>query len=84
MILHILTDDKFADYAIRQFSAPEMQSEFICLDTAGRMNLVELRNEVRVMSPFDKKFAAFLDENLSKYSAIILHGMHWGMWQKVI
>lgn len=84
MILHILTDDKFADYAIRQFSAPEIQSEFICLDTAGRMNLVELRNEVRVMSPFDKKFAAFLDENLSKYSAIILHGMHWGMWQKVI
>lgn len=84
MILHFLTDDKFADYAIRQFSAPEMQSEFVCLNTAGRMNLVELRNEVRVMWPYSEEFAAFLDENLSKYSAIILHGMHWGGWQKVI
>ena len=84
MILHILTDDKFADYAIRQFSAPEMESEFICLNTAGRMNLVELRNKVQVMSPHSEEFAAFLDENLSKYSAIILHGMHWGMWQKMI
>ena len=84
MILHILTDDKFADYAIRQFSTPEMQSEFVCLNTAGRMNLVELRNEVRVMSPYSEEFAIFLEENLSKYSAILLHGMHWGMWQKVI
>lgn len=84
MILHFLTDDKFADYAIRQFSTPEMQSEFICLDTARRMNLVELRNEVHVMWPYGGEFAAFLDNNLSKYSAIILHGMHWGGWQKEI
>lgn len=84
MILHFLTDDKFADYAIRQFSAPEMQSEFVCMNTAGRMSLVELQNEVRVMSPYGAEFAAFLDESLSKYSAIILHGMHWGMWQKII
>lgn len=84
MILHFLTDDKFADYAIKQFSAPEMQSEFVCLNTAGRMNLVELRDKIRVMHPFGEEFAAFLDENLSKYTAIILHGMHWGMWQKEI
>lgn len=84
MILHFLTDDKFADYAIAQFSAPEMQSEFVCLNTAGRMNLVELQDEVRVMSPHSEQFATFLEGELKKYSAIILHGMHWGWWQKEI
>lgn len=84
MILHFLTDDKFADYAIMQFSAPEMQSEFVCLNTAGRMNLVELQDEVRVMSPHSEQFATFLEGELKKYSAIILHGMHWGWWQKEI
>lgn len=84
MILHFLTDDKFADYAITQFSAPEMQSEFICLNTAGRMDLVKLRERAQVICPYSIEFRAFLDEYLGKYSAIILHGMHWGWWQKEI
>ena len=84
MILHFLTDDKFADYAIRQFSAPEMQSEFVCLNTAGRMNLVELRDKIRVMSPYSDEFVSFVEKNLNKYAAIVLHGMHWGSWQKEI
>ena len=84
MILHFLTDDKFADYAIKQFSAPEMHSDFICLDTAGRMDLVELRSQVRVMYPYSDAFVSFLKENLGKYDGIVLHGMCWGQWQKII
>lgn len=84
MILHFLTDDKFADYAIAQFSAPEMQSEFICLNTAGRMDLVKLRNRTQAIWPYSSEFRSFLDENLGKYSAIVLHGMHWGGWQRHI
>lgn len=84
MILHFLTDDKFADYAIAQFSAPEMQSEFICLNTAGRMDLVKLRERAQVIWPYSIEFRTFLDENLGKYSAIVLHGMYWGWWQKEI
>lgn len=84
MILHFLTDDKFADYAIAQFGTPEMQSEFVCLNTAGRMDLVKLRDRTQVIWPYSEEFRTFLDESLGKYSAIILHGMYWGWWQKEI
>lgn len=84
MILHFLTDDKFADYAITQFSDPEMQSEFVCLNTAGRMDLVKLRDRTQVIWPYSEEFRTFLDESLGKYNAIILHGMHWGWWQRWI
>lgn len=84
MILHFLTDDKFADYAIKQFSSPEMQSEFVCLNTEGALDLVKMRDSARVFRPYSREFASFLDDNLGKYTAIVLHGMHWGRWQKEI
>lgn len=84
MILHFVTDEKFTDYVICQFSAPEMQSEFVCLNTANRMYMVNLCDTMRVMSPYSKDFKLFLDTELNKYNAIVLHGMHWGNWQNVI
>ena len=84
MVLHFVTDEKFTDYAIAQFSAPDMHSDIVCLNTSDHMNLVTLRQHVRVMCPYTKEFLEFLDKNLSKYAAIVLHGMHWGPWQNVI
>lgn len=80
MILHFLTDDKFADYAVKQFREVNSDSEFICLDTMGCMNLVRSKDTISVMRPLSKEFIAKLDD-LGKYNAIILHGMHWGKWQ---
>jgi len=84
MVLHFVTDEKFTDYAIAQFSAPDMHSDIVCLNTSDHMNLVTLRQHVRVMCPYTREFMDFLDKNLSKYAAIVLHGMHWGPWQNVI
>jgi len=84
MILHILTDDKFADYAIKQFAKPEMNSDFVCFNTAGRINLVELKDAIEIVDPYNEDFISYLDDNLCKYSAIVFHGMHWGSWQSII
>lgn len=84
MILHFLTDEKFTDYAVAQFSAPEMCSDFVCLNIMGNMSIVACRDSLPVFNPFSPEFAQFLDDNLNKYSAIMLHGMHWGSWQSQI
>lgn len=83
MILHFLTDDKFADYAVKQFREVNSDSEFICLNTMGCMDLVRSKDTISVMRPLSKEFNAILDD-LGKYNAIILHGMHWGTWQEPI
>ncbi len=84
MILHFLTDDKFADYAIEQFSGEDMCSDFVCLNTEGNMKVVAHRDKVPVMYPYTQEFVDFLDNKLGKYNAIVLHGMLWGIWQRWI
>lgn len=84
MILHFITDEIFSDYVISQFSSPEMCSEVVCLNASGKMQLVEQRASVRLMSPYSQNFLTFLDTELGKYKAIVLHGMHWGQWQRWI
>ena len=83
MILHFLTDEKFSDYVVQQFSAPEMKSDFVCLNTSGDMDYVKMRDQILVMSPYTEGFSRFL-EHMGDYSAIVLHGMHWGPWQSYI
>lgn len=83
MILHLLTDDKFADYAIMQFSAPEMQSKFVLIPSNNAMNLVKHIDQCKVIKPFSPELEALLDR-LGQYTGIILHGMFWGRWQQPI
>lgn len=84
MILHLVTDEKFTDYAIKQFSAPEMESEFVLIPsnyTPG--NDVVEKEKCRIVKQRSPEFKELLS-HLGDYSAIVLHGMHWGGWQTPI
>jgi len=82
-ILHIITDEQFTDYVIRQFLAPEMNSEFVLIPCNHEDWSVELKDRCRVVLRGSKEFACLLEE-LGHYSAILFHGMFWGKWQTSI
>lgn len=73
MILHFLTDDKFADYAIRQFCSPEMCSEFVLM-AYGDIHYVKCLDNVCVLHPSSKGFESLISR-LGQYNAIVLHGL---------
>jgi len=83
MILHLLTDEKFSDYAIEQFSAPEMKSEFVLILSFGNLEMVSLRSKCRIIQQNSEDFNKLL-ESLPVYDAIILHGMCWSNWETQI
>ena len=64
MILHLLTDEKFTDYAIKQFSAPEMKSEFVLIPTNGMMNHVKLIDKCRIIKQDSPDFNKLLSNLL--------------------
>lgn len=77
-ILHILTDEKFTDYVISQFKAPEMHSEFVLIPTnflKGESEVKQL-NKVRTIRYPSEDFDDLLS-HLSDYTGIVLHGLFW-------
>ena len=76
MILHILTDDKFTDYVIDQFEAPEMQSEFVLIPINSASSLVKQLDKVRIVRYPSAEFDDLL-LHLGDYSGIVLHGLSW-------
>lgn len=84
MILHLVTDEKFTDYAIRQFSAPEMESEFVLIPSNWNPGCeVKYNAACRVIRQGSLEFNELLT-HLGDYSAIVLHGLHWRGWQTPI
>ena len=75
-ILHILADDKFSDYSIRQFDSLSIPSDYALIVTEGEEALVKLRVKTTIMRRGDEAYNKMLD-SLSDYPAIILHGMYW-------
>lgn len=82
-ILHIVTNEQFTDYAIQQFSGPEMCSEFILIPANHEDWFVKLIDRCTIIQPFSQDFELLLNR-LNQYSGIVLHGMFWGKWQKYI
>lgn len=82
MILHFITDDKFADYVIKQFAAPEMQSRFILVVYGDEIKNVDLKDKVTVVKAYSSDFK-LLVTTLSDYSAIVLHGL-FSPWDEVL
>ena len=84
MILHLVTDEKFTDYAISQFSAPEMMSEFVLVpsnfNSGVKVNHVGL---TRIIIPWSDDFYDLLTR-LGEYDAILFHGLLWGQWQSPV
>ena len=83
MILHFLTNEQFADYAIAQFSAPEMESEFVLIPSNHENWNIKLIDRCKIVERFSPEYNALLDR-LDQYSAIFFHGLFWGVWQKPI
>ena len=79
-ILHIVTDEKFTDYAIRQFSAPEMCSEFVLIPSNDGTIEVKYANQCTIIRQRSEEFKVLLN-HLGDYCAIMFHGLHWPGWQ---
>lgn len=83
MILHLVTDEKFTDYAIKQFSDFINSSEFILVTYVDDpLKYVSLEQNVRVIKYGSEEYNN-LCENLDKYKAILSHGL-FERWQQEI
>jgi len=81
MILFLLTDEKFTDYAIQQFSALGIESEFVLIPSNNMMSHVKLINQCTIINQWSPEFDDFLNR-LDQYTGIFFHGLYWGSWQK--
>lgn len=80
MLLHLLTDEKFTDYAIEQFAGNEFNSKFILIPSNGLMHIVKNINKIEIINQNSIEYYGLI-KSLDKYNAIIFHGMHWGAWE---
>ena len=76
MILHLLSDEKFSDYAINQFSAMGNSSELVILTEVQDLKLIAIKNSqavtvIHVNSPDYFQFC----KTINQYNAVILHGL---------
>ena len=89
MILHFLvydsqTGNQFSDYVVRQFSNPEMRSDFVAISSLKSLPEREFNLErVRVVDPSSEAFESFLS-SLGDYSAIVLHGLFYPWCERVL
>lgn len=83
MILHFITDDKFSDYAIRQFAGDEMCSKFILVSNSSELKYTSQVEYVKVVNPDSEEFSIVLN-TLSQFKAVVLHGMFWPWEERII
>ena len=83
MILHLLFDDKFGEYALRQFSGEEMCFEFILVAHSCAPNCSHKFEGVPVILEDKDEFQSLLDR-LGEYKAIILHGLFYPWQERVL
>lgn len=84
MILHFLSDDKFSDYVIGQFSSPEMQSEFVLMYESETTKYFQNVDKIPRVNPYHKEEMDRLLASLENYSAIILHGLFYPWCETVL
>lgn len=84
MILHFLSDDKFSDYVISQFSGPEMCSEFVLMSGQKVTRYFQDVDKVVRVNPYEKGEMASLIASLKNYSAIILHGLFYPWCETIL
>lgn len=85
MILHFVTDEKFTDYVICQFSAPEMYSEFVLIPSnfSNEASEVKLIDRCKVIQYGSDEFKVLL-QSINTYQAIVLHGLFWPWVEDVL
>lgn len=83
MILHLLFDDKFGEYAVRQFSGEEMHSEFVIVAHSSAPDCSRKFDGGRVVLE-DREEFLFLLQRLGDYKAIVLHGLFYPWQERVL
>lgn len=81
MLLHLLSDEKFTDYAIKQFSGSAMKSDFIVVSYSEKLQYVS--SDVSIINPASDELDSFL-RRLNSYSAVVVHGLFWPWMERVI
>ena len=76
MILHIMPTEKFTDYAIQQFSAPVMESEFVLIPIDDPLESVKQRDKTRIIRYNSAEYEEFL-RHLGDYTSVVLHSTHY-------
>ena len=84
MILHFLSDEKFSDYVIGQFSEPEMHSEFVLMSDSEAKKYFRNCGAVKQVNPNDVEDMACLVGSLGHYSAVVLHGLFFPWCETVL
>lgn len=82
MILHLLFDDKFSDYVIKQFAAKEMQSDFVLVSHTRETKHFKSIDAVKLVNPNESSELEQLLADIGKYSSVIFHGLFhsWQEW----
>lgn len=83
MILHLLFDSKFGEYAIRQFSDSIMCSEFVLVTDSNTPVYSEKYRNVRIIKEEGNEFSSLLCQ-LGEYKAIVLHGLFYPWQERVL
>lgn len=82
MILHLIPDEKFADYVIHQFLDSNMKSRLILVTNGIDVPVAKEYMQVQVVVPNSEEFKNLL-LTLTQYSAVVFHGLFWP-WQEQI
>lgn len=84
MILHLITDDKFADYAINQFSLIDQSSQFVFVKYLEDEKIQNIKNvdKISQVTLQSEEYGALI-KGLDSYSALIFHGLFYP-WQDEI
>ena len=88
MILHLLihgqrTEKQFATYALQQFSALGVCSEFVFMSSNKEFEDYELFSGVKFIDPNKEEELSLLLDSLSEYSSIVFHGL-FEPWCEVV
>jgi len=83
MILHLLFDDKFGEYAVRQFSEPGMYSEFVVVTHSDAPDCSQKYGGLKVVFEDQESFLHLL-RRLGEYKAIVLHGLFYPWQERVL
>lgn len=82
MVLHILSDNKFTEYAINQFFDGGIRSELVVIPSRDGKSFVNSDRVKKINYPSSQ--LTDLLSNLGNYSGIVLHGIFWPFDEEII
>lgn len=85
MIIHLITDDKFADYAIEQFTSVDASSVFVLMKSSENEQIVNIKSidKVQQIVENSNEYDYFI-KNITVDDAVITHGLFYPWQEKIV